>query len=308
MSTPPNTTPTTPNGAPAAGATGANPPATGAASAALTGTPAAPAAGAAPAAPAAAGAAPEWTSGLDDGMKGFVGNKGWKNPADVLTSYQNLEKLVGAPQDKIVKLPDGDDEAGWNAVYSKLGRPEKPEGYKFDMPKDADPEFAKWAQANFHKNGLSGKQAENMVKAWNEYQAGIVTAQKTELEQAITQERQQLQREWGAAYETNTKIASRAAKEFGVTAEVIDAMEIAMGHDGVMKFFHSIGSKLGEGSFVMGNPNSDGALTPDQAKQRIGQLQSDNEFVKKYTAGDAAARREMERLHKMAYHGESAFH
>ena len=37
--------------------------------------------------------APVWTDGLPQETLGFVEKKGWKGNADVITSYQNLEKL-----------------------------------------------------------------------------------------------------------------------------------------------------------------------------------------------------------------------
>jgi hypothetical protein len=247
---------------------------------------------------------PDWLTGLNDQVKGYATNKGWKSPAEVLDSYQNLEKLVGAPQDKIIKLPGDDDKDGWNSVYSRLGRPQTPEEYKLDVPKEGgDPEFAKWAAGNFHELGLSAKQGQTLAAKFNEYAAGMKAAQDAALIQKLDQGQVTMKKEWGAAFEQNVKVASKAAREFGVSPEVIDKIENAIGYDGVMKLFHSIGSKIGESSFVQGNV-AGGALTPDQAKAKISALQQDNGWVKKYTAGDLGAREEMSRLHQMAYQGD----
>ncbi len=32
-----------------------------------------------------------WSDGLPDDMKGYVENKGWKDPSEVLSSNQNIE-------------------------------------------------------------------------------------------------------------------------------------------------------------------------------------------------------------------------
>lgn len=255
-------------------------------------------------APAPAPAPTDWTSGLKEETRGYVTNKGWKNTSEVLDSYQNLEKLVGAPQDKIIKIPGEDDKDGWNSVYSRLGRPQSPADYKIEAPKEGgSPEFAKWASDNFFDAGLSAKQAQTLVQKWGEFQAGIKQSQDNALIQNLQKGQETVQKEWGAAYEQNVKVASRAAREFGVQKEVLDKIEGAIGFDGVMKLFHSIGSKIGESSFVQGEL-SGGFLSPAQALDKISALRSDGAWVKRYTEGDAGARKEMESLMKMAHHGE----
>src|SRR3990172_7528620 len=47
----------------------------------------------------------EWLPGADETTVGMVQNKGWKTPNDMLTSYSALEKFVGVPADKMLRLP-----------------------------------------------------------------------------------------------------------------------------------------------------------------------------------------------------------
>lgn len=285
--------------------------ATPAAAPAATATPAASApaaaaspAAAAPAATATPAAVSDWMAGLNDTVKNFATNKGWKNPSEVLDSYQNLEKLVGAPQDKIIKMPDEADAEGWNSVYSKLGRPQTPADYKLEVPKEGgDPEFAKWASERFHEAGLSAKQAAIINGKWNEYAAGVKAQQTQNQINTLQQGQEKITKEWGAAVEQNTKIASRAVREFGVPKETLDKIENAIGYDGVMKLFHNIGSKIGESSFVVGD-QSNGAMTPDAAKAKIQSLMGDKAWAAKYTAGDTSAVKEMHRLQQMAHYGD----
>lgn len=264
-----------------------------------TGTSAAPASG------TQAGAS-DWTSTLSDDFKGFVQNKGWKAPAEVLDSYRNLEKLVRAPQDQVVQIPKFDDVEGWNGVYSKLGRPSTPDGYKLETPKEGgDPEFTKWAQDKFHKAGLSETQAKQLASEWNADRAGKAAAKVESVKAQAATDMATLKKEWGAAYDQNTSVAQRAAKTFGASSEVIDAMEAKIGTLATLKFFQNIGEKMGESKFVQGNGNysgdMSGPMTPSQARDAIKTLQGDYEFGKKYMAGDAKARQQMETLHKYAY-------
>src|SRR5690606_18358521 len=82
-----------------------------------------------PAAPAATTTtqttATDWTSGFSDDLKGFVQNKGFKDPASVLDSYRNLEKLMGTPKERLLRLPENMDDANaMGEIYTRLGRPQ----------------------------------------------------------------------------------------------------------------------------------------------------------------------------------------
>jgi len=290
--------------APAAPAAAPAPSASGAMSTPAPDTSTPPAA--APAAPVATPPVADWMSGLKDDAKGYVTNKGWKNTDDLLTSYQNLEKLATTSPDKLVKLPtDDSDKEGWNSVYSKLGRPQTPADYKIEAAKEnGNPELAKWASENFFEAGLSTKQAQQVMTKWNEFVAGSQKAQQDAQIAALKQGQEKVQKEWGAAYEQNVKVASRAAREFGIDAATLDKIENAIGFDGVMKLFHGIGSKTGESSFVMGE-RAGGALTPEAARNKISALQQDKAWVQKYTSGDMTARKEMESLQQMVHFGDT---
>lgn len=268
--------------------------------AATTTTPAAPAATATPAATTT-----DWTSGFNDEVKGFVQNKGFKDPASVIDSYRNLEKLMGTPKERLLRLPENmDDATAMGEIYTRLGRPQTPEDYKIEVPKDGDASFAKWAQGTFHELGLTSKQATALVGKWNEFATNIQNGMTEKSATEMQAQHDGLKKEWGAAFEQNISIAKRAAAEFGISADVIDKMESAMGFTQVMKLMHTVGSKLGEGEFITNGSRGgsfNGALTPEQARNKIGALRQDNEFIKRYTNGDASAKAEMERLHAMAY-------
>lgn len=243
--------------------------------------------------------ATDWTTGLTDTHKGFIGLKGWKNAGDMVESYQGMEKFVGTPQERLISIPKDEDAEGWGKVYNRLGRPEKPEGYKIGAPEKGDPEFAKWAQGTFHELGLTGKQAEKLVGKWGEYVEGISQKQTQGLEGKVTQDAQALKQEWGAAYEQNSAIVDKAAREFGIGEQQLLALRSALGAAGAMKMLHNIGSRLGEDSFVsgQGGGNNQRVLSPVEAKVRIAQLKQDESFVSKYLAGGAEEKKEMDRLH-----------
>lgn len=262
--------------------------------------PATPSADATP--PAAAPAAPtDWTTGFNDELKGYVQNKGFKDPTAVLDSYRNLEKLIGVPHEQILKLPKEDDAEGWGKVYDRLGRPTSPDEYKLD---GANETFAKWAKGTFHELGFTKAQAEKFATKINEYAQGNVKAAEEAFQTKLADQEKALKKEWGAAFDQNIAAAKRTASTLGMSPEVVDSLEKAMGFDGVMKFVHGLGAKLGEDSFHAGSRNGGGGfgvLTPEQARSRIAALGSDPAFVARYQSGDASARAEMDNLHKWGY-------
>ena len=282
--------------APAAGGQGEAPPAAPA-SAAATLT--------APQAPAAPVAAPTWLEGADPTLVGYVQNKGWSEPKQVLDSYVNLEKLLGADRagntvvmPKVDALPQELD-----AFYNRLGRPSDPAGYKIPVPEGVPPDFANAAAAKMHELGLTQKAGETLGSWWNEQAKAAQAAQQTELAAKVQADDAALKKDWGAAFDQNRVIAQNAARALGVDAATIEKMQEVMGLKATMEHFHKIGSKMGEPEFVSGETreNFGAALTPGQAQAKINELKGDKNFVARYVNHDAAAVAEMARLHAFAF-------
>lgn len=256
-----------------------------------------------PATPPAAQAPADWTSGLNDELKGFVQNKGFKDPVAVLDSYRNLEKLIGVPQERVLKLPEKDEDPAWGQIFERLGKPKDAKEYDVKVPEGGDPAFADWARKTFHDLNLPKKQADALAAKWGEFATGVQSQQAEAYKTKVAGEEAELKKKWGLAYEQNIGVAKQATQAFGIDAAKVDKLEQALGFAGLMEFMHTIGSKIGEGSFVIGDgaPGFKGALAPAAALARINALRADPSFVAKYTSGDAGAREEMARLHEMAY-------
>ncbi|HEY4761345.1 MAG TPA: hypothetical protein VIH42_12255 [Thermoguttaceae bacterium] len=248
--------------------------------------------------------APVWTDGLPQETLGFVEKKGWKGNADVITSYQNLEKLHGVPAERIIKLPEKLEGAEMDVIYNRLGRPEKPDGYKIPVPEGEDAAFSKTAATWFHKHGLSAKQAEGLATDWNDYAKTIREGETQKSQTAANEAVAALKTKWGAAYEQKTKIVDQTATSLGLTKDDLLGLRTALGPGRAMEFIYNLGTKMGEADFITGETAPDfgsGILTPEQAKRKIGLLREDTDFVKRYTSGNVQAKLEMEQLSKWAY-------
>jgi hypothetical protein len=263
----------------------------------------APAGGAPAGTPAAAPAAApsDWTSSLNDDNKGYVQNKGFKDPAMVLDSYRGMEKLLGKKEQIILKPEKADDVEGWNEFYNKAGRPEKADAYDLGLPKEGtDENFAKWAKDNFHKAGLNQNQAAMLAKEYAAFSAGLIEKNTTDNSAILQQAEIELKKTWGAAFDQNKSIAEKALVAFGVQQDDIAKLEAAMGPVALAKLFHGIGSRLGEDSFIQGT-RSQGVLTPEAAMNKITELRNDKNFVARFGKGDSEAIAELNKLHQWAY-------
>lgn len=248
-------------------------------------------------------AAFDWkSSGIDDAGMNVVTTKGFKGPGDLLNSYVNLEKLVGG--DKVPWPKDG-DEAGWNALYAKMGRPEKPDGYKIPIPEGVPGDFAKSASEAFHKHGLSAKQAEGLGGWWNETMKAQHEAAETAFDARVEKEFGEVKAAWGGAFEQNAEIARRAARQFGIGKEDLESMERGIGTKRTYELLHKIGAGLGEDQGVGATAGQSGfRMSADGARAEISRLKTDAEFMKAYFNADHAAHKDavakMENLHKAA--------
>ena len=255
---------------------------------------------AAPAAPVAAPATvPAWMADLDETSVGYIQNKNWNSPADVLNAYRGAEKFMRAPiaQRAVIPGPDAKPEE-WNSFYNQLGRPADPTGYKIEVPAEGgNPEFAKAAAAKMHELGLPKGQGEQLAAWFNEQAAAAAAGQTAAKTQTFQQEQQALTQEWGAALQQNTAAAQTAARALALDADTISKIESALGYKATMNLFAKIGAKSGEPDFVTGRGGAFSDIpTPAQAKAKIAELRADKAWVGRYFKGDAAAKAEMTRL------------
>lgn len=247
----------------------------------------------------------EWTAGLNDELKGYAQTKGFKDPAAVLESYRNFEKLQGVPSDRVLKIPESMDTPEGRAIWEKLGRPKDAKDYSIEIPKEyGDEQLVEWVRSVADKGNMTQKQVETFVNEWNARSEAIVKAENEKVTAEYQAQEANLKRDWGQTFEQNINVARQACNSIGISKEQVDAIESALGYEGTMRLLHKLGSATGEAQFVSGQSNG-GQVGPEQAKSRIAQLQTDKGFISRYISGDTEAKREFERLHQIAYPGQT---
>lgn len=265
-----------------------------------------------------AGDAKPWYDGhnLAPEDVGYIQNKKWNSPADVLTSYKNLEKFHGVPADQLLKLPkDEKDQAAWDALYTRLGRPEKPEGYEFKAPEGVKLDDARmsWVNGVAHKIGLSKAQHAALVNETLTYEGRLISEAQKAVETQQAAELEAVKKEWGAGFEERSELGRRAARAFlpGTAEEkqaFMNAMEMSIGTGAMLKLFANIGEKLGEDKIHAGD---DGGrpfgYTKEQALSDIKGLMtelrdpSNKERLTAYNQGKGKDYEKMQHLNKIAY-------
>lgn len=228
----------------------------------------------------------------------YVANKGWKSPGDAITAYQSLERFMGADKAGrgVVWPKDENDADGWNAVYSRL-RPEKPDAYGLTDG------FGKTASEWFHEAGLSPKQAKALAEKWDGYAKTEQERMQAEMAKAWESESAALKSEWADKYDAQIDTAKRAAARLGVDEATLEKLQSGMGQAGLMKFMAQVGALFAEDATPNGTPVA-GPRTADDAQAEIKRLMTDTEFFKRRLAGESAAVKLWDDLHKRAYPGD----
>ena len=223
---------------------------------------------------------------VSEDFKALVENKGWKSVDDMAQSYKNLESVMGNP---LVAPGEDATEQDWNKFYERLGRPSDPANYNIGVDEERaqtlPPETLEQVNSNIerfkklaHKEGLTSKQAESIFSQIfdEDYQNEVASLQEQQAK--VAQEKHDLQKEWGPAFDERLDTAKRAAKVVGGEdfREAVDALEGQVGYKKVIKFMYNIGSKMSENGTALGlGETGEGAQTTHQAQARLAQINMD---------------------------------
>ena len=257
-----------------------------------------PAGGAAPPPPPPP-AGPTWLQGADEATLGYVQNKGWQNPTDVLAGYRNLETVLGADRaGRTIVLPkDDQDVTTRETMLTKLGWSKDAGAYKLPVPDGADPKFASDMAALFSKHGVPVANAQALTADWNAMQAANARAAGEADAAASAAADAQLDKDWGSERANRTEIARRAAVGLGLDAAALDTLQKGTGYVSIMKALAKVGDLMKEhGAAGMGESAGSFGMTPEGAKQRRSELLADRDWGKRAMVPNSAEWNEMKRL------------
>jgi hypothetical protein len=231
-------------------------------------------------------------------LKEFAEKRGWKDPEKVVESYREFEKFQGVPKDQIIKVPkDENDKEGWDAVYTKIGRPETSDKYELPVPEGQDPAFAAEVSKWMFDSGIPKKSAQALATKWNEY---VVESQKTALatfQATGEKELAELKVELGNAFDSSMEQGKRLFAQVGIDADTSNMLEQALGTGKYLRLMSKMGSLIAESSFVEGKTGHVN-WTPAAAQTEIAALIKDKEFQQRMKNKDVDALKKWQDLNK----------
>jgi hypothetical protein len=228
---------------------------------------------------------------------GFFQNRGLDKKTAVeaalqLTKdYREVQAKLVIPADRVLRLPaDAADEAGWKAVYQKLGVPPDPSGYDFSTVKradgsDIDAGLATFmretaAQLNIPKDAAT-QIAQRLIKREEDGKAAAAVAGGT----ALALAKQELATSWGANGEANRFAANRTAGMLGFDQAFIDALP-ADKYVGFMQQMLDVSARTGEAPLLGNQGGGSGArpvLTREGAMARLSELGGDKAWYARFS-------------------------
>lgn len=259
-------------------------------------------------APATPPATADWrTTITDPDAKGFAELKGWDSADKAIQSYRQLETHIGAPPDRIAKIPEKDrftDPDAWKDLDKKFGfaPPETPDEYEINVPEGMDDTYAKAVAAKAKELGIP----KHMVKGLADFNAEFTGKMVADMEAAEERKHQDsvaaLKAEWGGRYDQTMTIAKRAEEAIKADMGLGDDDLLALMNASPRAYFKMLagyGSTMQEAPHISGDGSGSTThrnLSPEAASTRIAQLKADPAFRQRYLDGDAQANSEMTHL------------
>ena len=195
---------------------------------------------------------------------------------DFVKSYLNAQRLVGANKVAIPNKMATDED--WEEVYSKLGRPAKPEDYKYSFSEeDINPDQLKNFNETAHRIGLLPKQAERIIKFYNEMNTQAEVDNQKLFEEKQTVAMTDLKKEFGPTYTKRLDQAKKLATET-LGNEMLNNTVLKDGTRlgdsvEVIKAFSMLADKLSEDEIIKGEGT--GYQTASDIEKEISELTED---------------------------------
>ena len=181
----------------------------------------------------------------------------YKTVGELVKGHSEVVKLVGS---KGVIVPgENATPAEWDKFYNQMGRPEKPEGYKFSAIKDLHPDvkITPETEAGFkalmHKRGVPAKIADGIFQDY----FGMVSQEMKKRDDVTSQAKNEaetkLRNEWGNDFDKNLTGVKRLVEKFGGKEGLSAFDENGLGNNpAVLKTLAGIVKMMSEDSFVKG--------------------------------------------------------
>jgi hypothetical protein len=186
------------------------------------------------------------------------------------------------PPEQILKLPTKpDDDKAWGEIFRQLGRPDKPEGYKIELPANATAEVKEVTAelaAVAHKAGLNQAQLKPLIDMLQGKATAAVEAALAARETETKTVQDTLKAEWGDKYSVYGGEIGKLIVELGGQDLLTELNDKGIGNSlGLSRFLAKLVDKVAQPGAAPGAggqaSGADRPLTPLQAKAERMQLE-----------------------------------
>lgn len=224
---------------------------------------------------------------LPGAARDLVVSKGFGSIDALASAYHGANRVLGGAADVLTIPTEASTPEQITAFRTKLGVPETPADYKFDLAnvKNVSEPMVQFGREMFHKIGVPANQAQAALNMWESFIGEQNRTATSKLEKDNTAEVQAIKDRLGAGADEFLAGGKRTVQAMGLSDASLARLEDAAGAGAVVELMGIIGKGLSEGNFTPGGGSGgiDAHLaTPEAAQAEINRLQGDGEFGKKY--------------------------
>ncbi|CAL9954889.1 hypothetical protein VPHK225_0005 [Vibrio phage K225] len=258
-----------------------------------------------------------WLESLPEDIRGNSALENVKDIGDLANQFVNAQSFLGSSiripsenageedtqkfYEKVLKhapnlmpVPNLEDEAGLNAIFSKLGRPADADTYAIENV-ELTPEMKKAA----HEAGLTQAQFKAVYGQFIQPSIEAGSAHKAEVKAG----RDKLAEEWGYAFQTKEQTAQALLAKTGAPQALVDAAAKGELNADTLRWVDSLATSIGkEGLDLVNHGQQGGRMTPAEASAQINEIMMNKEhaFWKASNPGHEQAKRDIVDLQRIA--------
>jgi len=240
-----------------------------------------------------------WQAELPEDLRENETLAGVKTVSGMAKMLVHAQGMVGA--DKVV-IPAADaSPEDMNSFYTKLGRPEKADGYELKPPEGlayGDDDIAGFRTAA-HAAGLSANQVTALFNWHGELSVEKAKTESLKGKEILQTSELALKKEWGDAYDQNFALAMKAVRTF-TDEQSVEALEKGLGNDPAMiRMMHKVGAAISEDKLKGDVP----VYTPGESKDAINKIMGDlkHPYHDKKHPGHEGAVQQVQKLYAALY-------
>lgn len=222
-----------------------------------------------------------WIAGLPENLRTDPAIRDFKSVDDLATSYVNTKKMLGTR----VPIPAHDDPDATREFFSKMGVPEKPDGYEVrpdGLPQDftPDPKILSTFQEAAHKLNLTPRQFQGLVQYNARLSEQIQKEQALAAEQTIEAKHKALDDAFGPAKGEQGQLAASCINRFGDDGVLQKLNDAGLGLDpDIIKMLAKIEKSCQSDPMLTGSQESQYTITKSEAERDLEMMKNDPETV-----------------------------